>query len=42
MSAKLVRLNEVSEAGGGSALSALMKAPDDRIRRDVMMLLSPE
>jgi mannose-6-phosphate isomerase-like protein (cupin superfamily) len=42
MNAKLVRLNEVNEAGGGSALSALMKAPDDRIRRDVMMLLSPE
>ena len=42
MSAKLVRLNEVNDVGGGSALSALMKAPDDRIRRDVMMLLSPE
>ena len=42
MGAKHVKLNDIAEEGGGSALAALMQSPDDRIRRDVMMLLNPE
>ncbi len=40
--ARHVKLSATAVEGGGSALSALMTSPDDRIRRDVMMLLNPE
>ena len=42
MGAKHVVLHRVAEQGGGSSLSALMKSPDDRVRRDVLMLLDPK
>lgn len=42
MSAKHVVLHRTSEQGGASSLSALLKTPDDRVRRDVLMLLNPE
>lgn len=41
MSAKHVSLTSSKEVGGGSALSALLTSADDRIRRDVMMLINP-
>jgi mannose-6-phosphate isomerase-like protein (cupin superfamily) len=42
MGTKLVRMNDVVAEESGSSLAALMKTPDDRIRRDVLMFLNPE
>jgi mannose-6-phosphate isomerase-like protein (cupin superfamily) len=42
MGAKFISLHDVSTEESGSALSAILSTPEDRIRRDVMMLLNPE
>ena len=40
--ARVVHLHEVQPEGGAHALVALLRTPEDRVRRDTSLLLRPE